>query len=183
MNRQRLLTMIEIAIMAGIGVLFSTYITIRGLWPQGGSVSLAMVPIVILSFRRGWVAGVICGLLVGMLNFVLAATPPVHPVQVVLDYPLAFALLGTAGWIRLQPGEKGTFWKVAAGVTLAGLLRFLAHFISGVVWFGSFAPKGMSVWVYSFLYNISYILPDILVSTAVMALLIRNAPQLIRVNQ
>jgi thiamine transporter len=160
-SQRRLLTLTEIAIMAAIGVLLSTYVKIQGLWPQGGSISLVMLPIALLSFRRGWVAGVICGLLVGLINLMVEPFV-VHPVQVVLDIPR---------------GKQVT--RAILGLILAGGLRLLSHFISGVIWFGQYAPKGMNVAMYSFLYNVSYILPDVIIAAVLMTILITQAPQLV----
>lgn len=179
MERKRLITLTEIAVMAGVGAVFSLLITLR-LWPQGGSVSLAMVPIVLVAYRRGWVAGVVCGLLVGMFN--LMSHPVIaHPVQVLLDYPVAYGALGLAGLFPIR--GKSTRWKgigwMVIGVTVAGMIRFLSHFVSGVVWFGAYAPEAFSPVLYSFLYNISYIIPDILVSIIAVALLALKAPRLV----
>jgi thiamine transporter len=180
MERKRLITLTEIAVMAGVGAVLSVFVTLR-LWPQGGSVSLAMVPIVLVAYRRGWVAGVICGLLVGLFNLM---THPLiaHPVQVVLDYPLAYAALGLAGLFPVRgeaPGWTGT-GRIAWGVTVAGLIRFLSHFVSGVVWFGAYAPEEFSPVLYSALYNLSYIIPDILVSILIVSLLAAKAPRLVK---
>ncbi|MDN4592442.1 energy-coupled thiamine transporter ThiT [Polycladomyces subterraneus] len=179
-SQRRLLTLTEIAIMAAIGVLLSTYVKIQGFWPQGGSISLVMLPIALLSFRRGWVAGVICGLLVGLINLMVEPFV-VHPVQVVLDYPLAFAALGLSGVFApnrdIPRGKQVT--RAILGLILAGGLRLLSHFISGVIWFGQYAPKGMNVAMYSFLYNVSYILPDVIIAAVLMTILITQAPQLV----
>ncbi|SFS51197.1 energy-coupled thiamine transporter ThiT [Marininema halotolerans] len=178
MKRDRLITMMEIAIMAGIGGVLSYYVALR-LWPQGGSASLAMVPIVILAFRRGWVAGVVCGLLVGLINLMISPYIT-HPIQVVLDYPLPYALLGLAGWFR-PVDEKGaiSIKRMGLGVTIAGLARLIPHFISGVVWFGSYAPEGWPVVLYSLCYNASYLVIDVLVTIILMSYLLKKAPQLV----
>ncbi|MDD4160570.1 MAG: energy-coupled thiamine transporter ThiT, partial [Synergistaceae bacterium] len=65
--------------------------------PQGGSVSLGMLPIFIFAIRRGGAAGVSAGLAVGLLRLFLGGYV-VHPIQALLDYPVASALLGTAGY-------------------------------------------------------------------------------------
>ncbi|PTX61230.1 thiamine transporter [Melghirimyces profundicolus] len=180
MERRRLITMLEVAVMAGAGGLFSVLLALK-LWPQGGSVSLAMVPVVLVAFRRGWVAGLLCGLLVGLINLIMNPFI-VHPVQVVLDYPLAYSVLGLAGCFRLNRDIPATSLtgRVALGVTVAGLARLLSHFISGVIWFGAFAPEGFSPALYSLLYNASYIVPEILISIAVTLLLALKAPELVR---
>ena len=65
-------------------------------------------------------------------------------VQVMLDYIIAFAALGLAGFSR-----KNILWGIAIG----GFGRFFSSFLSGVIFFGSYAPEGMNPIVYSILVN------------------------------
>ncbi len=75
--------------------------------------------------------------------------------QVLLDYPIAFGALGLAGFFRNRP-----FLGVNVGI--AG--RFVAHFVSGIIFFATYAPEGMSPIVYSAIYNGSYLLPELVIS-------------------
>jgi len=74
---------------------------------------------------------------------------------VFLDYPLAFGVLGVMGFFKR---------KVLIGVILGIFGRFIMHFLSGVIFFGSFAPEGVSPIVYSAVYNGSYLIPEIVIS-------------------
>ena len=78
-----------------------------------------------------------------------------HPAQVLLDYPIAFGALGLAGFFRNR-----AFLGINVGI--AG--RFLAHFVSGIIFFAIYAPEGMSPIIYSALYNGSYLLPELVIS-------------------
>ena len=118
--------------------------------PQGGSVSLGMLPIIIFALRRGGTSGVFAGLAVGMLKLFLGGYI-VHPIQAMLDYPVANALIGTAGYFRANK---------YFGVGVAALLNLFATVLSGVVFFSEYAPEGMNVWLYSFLYNASVVIPE-----------------------
>jgi len=91
----------------------------------------------------------------------------VHPVQFLLDYPVAFGALGLAGLFR------GTPWL---GVVVGGAGRFVAHFLSGVVFFAQYAPRGTSPWTYSAAYNGSYMLPEVVVSVVLTLLVLRALP-------
>lgn len=174
----RLTTMIEIAIMTAIAVVFNQFSIFH--MPYGGSITLVMVPIAVLAFRRGWIAGVISGFLTGLILLIFGGYV-IHPVQAMLDYPVAFAGLGLAGLVSLQEDKnRATKMALAAlSLLIAGLVRFAAHFFSGVVFFAEYAPKGQSVYLYSFLYNITYILPEVIISLLVMMLMIFTAPQLV----
>ena len=130
--------------------------------PEGGRVTLAaMVPIFFVAIRRGPRIGMIAGIALGLV--VLIEEPFIyHPVQVLLDYPLAFGALGLAGFFRKLP-------LVGVAVGIAG--RFICHFVSGVVFFATYAPAGMSPILYSALYNAYYLVPEFIISAIVMFLL------------
>lgn len=112
--------------------------------PQGGSVTLgSMVPILILSFVHGPWIGALTGFVYGILSFMM--NPYVlHPVQVLFDYPLPYMALGLAGFFR----DRAVIGTIVA---ISG--RFICHFISGVAFFSSYAPKDMSPVIYSLMVN------------------------------
>jgi thiamine transporter len=79
-----------------------------------------------------------------------------------LDYLLAFGVLGLAGFFQKQP-------LLGAAVGIAG--RFVMHFIAGVVyWAPLYAPE-LNPFVYSAVYNGSYLVPELIVSGAIIYLL------------
>ncbi|MCL2694692.1 MAG: energy-coupled thiamine transporter ThiT [Clostridiales bacterium] len=120
--------------------------------PMGGSITLAsMLPIFLYANRFGLRNGLLCGLAYGLLQFI--QKPEIyHPLQILLDYPLAFAALGLAGSVK----------NLQLGVLFGGVGRFFFHFLSGAVFFATFAPESMSPWWYAFLYNGSYMGAEIL---------------------
>lgn len=113
-------------------------------WPQGGSITPAsMLPLFVYSYIFGPAAGVAAGSAYGLLQ--LIQDPYIlHPVQVLLDYVLGFAALGLAGLSRSNIG---------LGSLIGGFGRFFCSFLSGVIFFGSYAPEGMSPIVYSLYVN------------------------------
>jgi energy-coupled thiamine transporter ThiT len=113
-----------------------------------------MVPILLIGLLYGPEIGFVTGLLFGVIDFILAPYI-MHPVQVLFDYPLAFTALGVVGYFK----DKGKVLTIV-GVILAILARFLAHFISGIVFYASSAPAGTSPAAYSFVYNMSYLAPE-----------------------
>lgn len=180
MNRNRsTLVLAEISIMAGLAVILDLLTFLR-FWPQGGSVSLAMVPIFIMAFRRGVKAGVITGLIFGLLNMIYNPFI-VHWLQALLDYPIAFAVVGLAGLFMLKPEQTKGFktLMIIGGVLVGTALRFLSHFVAGVVWFGEFAPEGTPVYVYSFGYNMSYLLPTFIVCVIIVIILANASKKII----
>ena len=136
--------------------------------PQGGSINLGMVPIFWLALRRGPKIGIFAGAVLGVVD--LAIEPfVVNPAQFVLDYPLAFACLGLAGFFR-KPAIVGPI----IGVIVGGTGRFLSHFVSGVIYFPQYAPTGMSPILYSAIYNATYMIPSIVISAIAIFLLQRS---------
>ena len=136
--------------------------------PQGGSINLGMVPIFWLALRRGPRIGIFAGAVLGVVD--LAIEPfVVNPAQFVLDYPLAFACLGLAGFFR-KPAVIGPI----VGVLVGGTGRFLSHFVSGVIYFPNYAPPGMSPILYSAIYNATYMAPSIVICAIAIFLLLRS---------
>jgi thiamine transporter len=134
--------------------------------PMGGSISLEMIPLILLALRQGPLVGMVAGAAYGLLD--LAIEPfIVHPVQVLFDYPLAFGALGLAG--LFQPTVRGA----VVGTVVAVLARFICHFISGVVFFASYAPEGWNVYIYSAAYNAAYLIPSLIVAVVVVLVLLR----------
>ncbi|MGL5416099.1 MAG: energy-coupled thiamine transporter ThiT [Clostridium sp.] len=137
----RMLTSIAIAL--ALSLILSIFRIYH--FPQGGDVTLgALLPILIITFAYGKEVGFITGFLYGFISLL---TDPyiLQPVQVLFDYPLPNIAMGLAG---LFMGRK------YLGIIVAFCFNLLAHFISGVAFFGSFAPAGMNPAVYSFLYNL-----------------------------
>ena len=131
-------------------------------FPQGGRITAAaMVPVLFVALRRGPKIGILAGIAFGLV--VLIEEPFIfHPLQVLFDYPLAYAALGLAGFFRRFP---------LGGVVVGIAGRFVCHFTSGLVFFATYAPAGMSPALYSALYNGSYLVPELVVSSIVMFVL------------
>lgn len=145
----------------------STYLKFSQL-PYGGSVTFfSMLFICFIGYLYGPKIGITTGIAYGILQFV---TEPyiVHPIQVVLDYPLAFGALGLAGFFHTQ--KYGLMKGYIAGVTA----RYIVSVISGCVFFGEYAAEGQTVLAYSLIYNGSYIIPEMILTLAVIPLLNRG---------
>jgi thiamine transporter len=134
-------------------------------FPEGGRITAAaMVPVLFVALRRGGKIGILAGIAYGLV--VLIEEPFIyHPVQVLLDYPLAFGALGLAGLFRKFP-------LIGVGIGIGG--RFVCHFASGLVFFATYAPPGMNPAVYSAIYNASYLVPELIVSEIVMFILVKR---------
>lgn len=139
--------------------------------PQGGSVSvLGMLPIVICAYLFGTRRAVMCGMCVGLLDLILKPYV-VHPVQLLLDYPFAFGAIGFAGIIFAMKKEG-----FIPAYLVGALGRLIMAVLSGVIFFGMYAPEGMNPFIYSLGYNASYIGAESAITCIVLAIpAVRNA--------
>lgn len=153
--------------------------------PFGGSVTLAsMAPILFFAIRWGVGRGMLVGATYGLLDFI---TDPFvyHPLQVILDYPLAYAMLGLAGLTLIQ--HENPFLRHLPSIILAVFMRFVMHVISGCIFFSSvdFTQPGATLgqaltwsnlsggFVYSVTYNAGYLVPDLIICLILIALVWR----------
>ena len=180
--------------------------------PYGGSITLAsMVPVIIIGYKYGNDWGMFSGGIYGILQAVLGATvsqafaglyDPANQMKSIgkialmafLDYFLAFMVLGLGGMFRdKMNSDTGAILLGGAG---AVFLRWLCHFASGTILWGSYAKwyftdviggdfgakiireySGTSLAaLYSFFYNSSYMLPEMIITVVVLAMLISIRP-------
>ncbi len=151
----------EIAIFASLGLIleFISGLITGTAWAFGGSISLGVIPVFVVAFRRGLNAGLLTGLIVGVLQIVLGQTTIVHPVQFLLDYVLAYTVVGLAGLFSKDLNSA----KIVFGLIVGMTAKFVMHFISGIIYFSEYAGD-KHVIIYSFLYNVSYLLPTLILS-------------------
>jgi len=159
----RLRALVETAVMVGLSTALGTLTLFH--MPQGGSVTPgSMVPLLLVALRHGPKWGITGGVALGLINFLLKPEV-VHPAQMIIDYPLAFGLLGLAG---LAAGKNEFLAGPLSALALVG--RFAAHVVSGVIFFSEYAGD-QNVWLYSIIYNGSYMLPEMLISGALLLML------------
>lgn len=138
-------------------------------WLNGGSIMISLLPLFIVALRYGAKAGMLVGVIYGILGLMFGGFV-VHPVQVLLDYALSFAMVGLLGMVAT---EKSSRWRLGFGITLACLAMLLSFVISGAVFFAEYAPVGQSAWLYSLIYNATYLVPTWLVATICVPILMK----------
>lgn len=141
--------------------------------PQGGSITLAsLLPLMLFAYVYGPRKGVLVGFVYGLLQ---AVQDPyiIHPAQFLLDYPIAFAVVGFAGaFAKIKALDKLPQIKFALGAVVGGALRFFAHVLSGVFAFGAYAVDSgaTNFWAYSMGYN-SFVFVDLILVVVAGAVL------------
>ena len=154
--------MVECALMIALGTILAN-IKIYEL-PNGGSITLfSMLAATLTGYFCGPKWGLTSGVALGLLNLII---DPVilFPLQVLLDYVLAFGCLGLSGFFSNK--KNGLY----IGYIVAIIGRFICSFLSGFIFFGEYAPEGMNPVWYSFLYNIFYIGGEGVLTLLVLAL-------------
>lgn len=122
--------------------------------PFGGSITLfSMFFICLIGYLYGTKTGILTGIAYGFISLILGPYI-VHPVQLLLDYPIAFGCLGLAGVF------SNSKYGIVKGYVLGVFGRYVCHVISGYIFFASYAPKGMNPMVYTLGYNATYIVPE-----------------------
>ncbi len=140
--------------------------------PFGGSITLfSMLFVVLIGYWYGAKAGLLTGFAYGLLQFVI--DPKFYsPMQLLVDYPLAFGALGLSGFFSER--KHGLVTGYIAGV----LGRFVFAFLSGVIFFAHYAPTQTPIGVitYSLGYQASYILPEAAATIAILSIpAVKNA--------
>ena len=176
------------AVLTGLAIALSFVILYE--MPMGGSVTLAcMLPIMLVSLRYGALWGLSAGFIHALFQLAQAVmhanvfpyceTGSALALCVLFDYLVPFTLVGLAGVLRRV--KTPTLPRLGAylGVILVFVLRFFSHFVTGVVIWGQWAPEGMGKYLYSFLYNGSFLAIELVITLA-LALILFPSPQLER---
>jgi len=148
--------------------------------PQGGAITLSMLPIFLYCARWGFGPGMIASFAFSVLQLLLDGAYAYSWQSMLGDYIVAFSLLGVAGLFHRQ--KYGFFYGTIAGC----VLRFLSHYITGATVWAEYMPEkffGMTMttpWFYSALYNGSYMLIDMLLTLIVGILLWKPLGKYIR---
>lgn len=162
----------------GLGTALSILTLIK--MPQGGSLTIgSMLPIIFcaLAFGPGWGIGI--ATTYGILQFII--NPYIaHWASVFMDYPIAFGLLGLAGFFaapaEVRMKEQNILRRVGLiplpkiflAVVVAMSSRLMAHVLSGVIFFSDSAPEGKNVWLYSIGYNATYMVPEMIITSILL---------------
>ena len=154
-SSDRVRTLVEGALCVALSVVLSYFKIFK--MPQGGSITLEMAPLFFFAYRHGFKWGISAGALSGLFQMLFGGYI-YHPLQAILDYPLAFACTGLAG-------AFGSHFVV--GTLIAGAARLFCHVASGAIFFASYAPAGQNPWVYSTIYNATYMIPVLILSGGV----------------
>ncbi len=130
---------------------------------NGGSVTFgSMLPVVLIGYYYGPKYGLLGGFIYGLIQYVTG--PYFFSVaQVIIDYGFAFTALGLGSFITTK-----SKYRLYIVYFIGVLGRFIFACISGYVFFGEYAPEGVSTLYYTLTYNASYIVPEFLITLVII---------------
>ncbi len=167
-KQQKMLRLVESGLMLSIATVLSM-VKVLDL-PYGGSITaFSALPILLVAYRHGVWSGLLTAFAHALIQLLLGgsalsyATSPTAVVAIVLlDYLLAFTVLGLGGIFRRRCESQGT--ALVLGTLLTGALRYVLHVIAGcTVWAGLSIPTEAAL-IYSLAYNATYMIPETLVT-------------------
>ena len=191
MRNQKLIIMIEGAIIAGVCVALS-YIPLNTT-NADFDISLGLIPLGVYALRRGAPPALAVGLIWGLLLILLGKAFILSVPQVILEYPVAFAFGGLGGLFCMklkrllqtsQTSQPPQAFRITATITFAALTatvaRWFFRFWAGVIFWGGYAPENMNPYLWSFLFNGASALANAVVVAVVLTVLVRTAPRLFK---
>ena len=182
-------TLCEIGIFAALGFVFDELqgIFFGSIFPNGGSIGFAMIAVLIVAYRRGFLPGLLTGLVMGLFDIMTKAYV-IHPMQVLFDYVLPYTVVGFAGLLKplFDKSEKKLekiLWLIS-GAVIGGLLKFASHYLAGVFFWADpeyFARNlnQMNPYLYCLIYNIAFIGPSIVVTGGLLVVVYLAAPKVL----
>ena len=171
-GKNRVRKLVECAVMIALASALSFFPILK--MPYGGSVTFAsMLPIILIAYRNGIGWGLGSGFafafiqqMLGLDNLSYVSTWQSVLAVIILDYALAFVVLGLGGIFRGKLKNQSV--EMVLGTVFVCAIRYLCHVISGAtVWAGISIPTKAAL-IYSIGYNATYMLPEVIV-TAVVA--------------
>ena len=182
-------TLCEIGIFSALGFVFDELqgIFFGSVFPNGGSIGFAMIAVLIVSYRRGFLPGLLTGLVMGLFDIATKAYV-IHPMQVLFDYILPYAVVGFAGLLKpfFDKSEKKVekiLWLVG-GAVLGGLLKLTSHYLAGVFFWAdpeyfAWNLNSMNPYLYCFVYNIAFVGPSIVITAGLLVVVYLTAPKVL----
>lgn len=184
MRNSKIQTLAECAVM--IALAFS--LSCAKLWemPLGGSVTIgSMLPIMLISIKYGPIVGLETGFLYSLTQaaqalvegnvFPYCETGVTLVICVLFDYIVPFTILGLAGIFKKFKVFKNNEFNAYLGMFSVVIVRFLCHFVTGVVIWRQWAPEGMGKYIYSLAYNGSFLAADFAICIVLAFLMLRKS--------
>ncbi len=154
--------------------------------PFGGSVTIAsMLPIMLIGIKYGPIVGVGTAFVYSITQAIQALvegnvfpycqTGATIVICVLFDYIFPYTVIGLAGIFKKFGTFKNPELGIYIGMFSVVFIRFLSHFITGVAIWKQWAPEGMGKYLYSLIYNGSFLSLDFIICLTVAVLMLRKS--------
>ena len=186
-------TICEVGIFAALGFVLDELqgIISKGVFINGGSIGFAMIAVLIIGYRRGWLPALCTGLIMGAFDVATSAYI-IHPAQLFLDYILPYAMVAVGCFCkypfdRANTKGKKILWLVI-GTIVGGFAKLLSHYLAGVIFWAdqsgfAWNLTWMNPYLYCFIYNFAFIGPSIVLSAGLLVALYLRAPMVLEPKQ
>ena len=169
-------TLTESALLIAVATVLSLFAMFK--LPNGGSVTIgSMIPIILISLKYPLDWSLAAAFAYSLIQMMQGFYPPpveniyYYTIMVLLDYVVAFSVLCLAGPLYRRFSSKlPARVSIMTAAILCFVLRFVCHFLSGIIIWGYYASENQPVWLYSLLYNGSYMLCECLISGVILFL-------------
>ena len=153
--------LVYMALYAALFIVLDVAVNTLGIlqMPNGGSLGVSVIPLLMASYHLGWQKGTVVAVLSILLQYVTGPMYTPDLIGFLLDYFFAFSVYGLAS---LFPNYKWFY----SGVLITNLVRLISSTLSGIlVW--ETAP-----WA-SLVYNATYMIPTTILCLVLLPLVIR----------
>ena len=157
----------EIAILVSLSFVLRTFLILFTM-PNGGSINLGLVPLIILSFRRGVFNGFIGALIISIIHmFTSLYIPPVANMQnflicMLCDYIVPYSCVGLSSVTKKFKIDDNI--KIILGVSIVFLIEMTSYCFSGFTVWKDTVPENQYIISYVTFYNLAYCLPNYIVN-------------------
>lgn len=179
MNKKTL-CLVESALMIAVATVLNEFVKVGRIWALGGGITIAsMLPLIFISFRHGTKWGVFTAFIFSLLQLALGMKNVQYGQNamqvlgiILLDYVVAYTMVGLAGMYKDVFGKDKRIAGILLGTVVAMLLRFVCHYLSGVLIWEALWPNehGYTSHAWSFLYNGSYMFPEMGITALLAAI-------------
>lgn len=185
MRNRNLSLLIEGAIMIALAQILSQIPTGNASY----SISLGTIPIALFALRHGITKSFLVGLSYGLLKIAIGDVYWLHPAQVIIEYTIPYACIAFTGIVHKKfhialrmDQKKRAYILIISGVVFGALTRYFWHFLAGYLYWGSYAPEGMSPLMFSFIANGTSASLTALTVSIVLIIMLSVSPRLYKPN-
>lgn len=140
--------------------------------PLGGSINIALIPVVVSSFHLGKIDGITTGFLWWLISSLFGLNPYfISLPQYIIDYIIPSCVIGLSSIFYF----KKNIFSMELGIVLMMLIRTFMLILSGAIfWPGDLASGSVAAWSASFVYNFPYCFATLLMLMIIIPFIIKS---------